>query len=252
MIGKKIVRHLLNLLLLLVLPVLTLSAINFNFENAFDIGGEPGFVTIQDRDGFLWFTSFYNGMVRFDGSDRKLVQVGENGISNNFVTQIFEDNKGQIWAGTNYGLNRYDKNTNSVTIFYKDPETPKSSLAGNIFNLSSKTIIQDKDGQMWFGTQSGLSKYDEENNIFINFQHNPEDSNSLSGNDIYCVFEDSQGLIWVATKDHGVNSLNPETGEIVRFIHYPEFPGLGINFDQTLKCPEPHNIGMIFNNRVDR
>ena len=61
------------------------------FEYVFDIGGEPGFAIIQDRDGFLWFSSFYNGMLRFDGSSKWMIREGENGISNDFVTQLFED-----------------------------------------------------------------------------------------------------------------------------------------------------------------
>ena len=76
------------------------------FEYVFDIGGEPGFAIIQDRDGFLWFSSFYNGMLRFDGSSKWMIREGTDGISNDFVTQLFEDRASHIWAGTNHGLNR--------------------------------------------------------------------------------------------------------------------------------------------------
>jgi len=125
------------------------------FEYAFDIGGEPGFITIQDRDGFLWFSSFYNGMLRFDGSGKRMIREGSEGLSSDFVTQLLEDEDGRIWAGTNYGLNRYDKRTNSIKIFLNDPLSLDNSLTGNVFNLSSRTIIQDQKGNMWFGTQSG-------------------------------------------------------------------------------------------------
>jgi len=194
------------------------------FEYVFDIGGEPGFAIIQDRDGFLWFSSFYNGMLRFDGSSKWMIREGPDGISNDFVTQLFEDRNGNIWAGTNYGLNRYDKRSNSITRFIKDSSRPESSIAGNVFNLSSRTIIQDRQGYLWFGTQSGLSRYDPAAGRFKNYQHDPADPFSLSDNDIFGLFEDSRDFIWVATKNHGVNRFDPATGRFTRFAHDPNDP----------------------------
>jgi len=212
------------LFLLAWLPVVSLaetSATPMKFKYVFDIGGEPGFAIIQDRDGFLWFSSFYNGMMRFDGSSKWMIREGPDGISNDFVTQLFEDRDGHIWAGTNHGLNRYDKRTNTITRFFKDPTRPESSLAGNVFNLSSRTIIQDRQGHLWFGTQSGLSRYDPKMDHFDNYQHDPGDPHSLSDNDIFGLFEDREGFIWVATKNHGANRLDPKTAQFTRFTHDP-------------------------------
>ena len=67
------------LVLLLWLPVVSFaqpSPTPLKFEYVFDIGGEPGFAIIQDRDGFLWFSSFYNGMLRFDGSSKWMIREG--------------------------------------------------------------------------------------------------------------------------------------------------------------------------------
>ncbi len=213
--------------LLVWLPVVSFaetSATPMKFEYVFDIGGEPGFAIIQDRDGFLWFSSFYNGMVRFDGSSKWMIREGPDGISSDFVTQLFEDKDGHIWAGTNHGLNRYDKRTNTITRFLKDSAQSESSLVGNVFNLSSPTIIQDRQGTLWFGTQSGLSRFDVARNTFTNYQHDPDDPHSLSDNDIFGLFEDSEGFIWVATKNHGVNRLDPATGRFTRFTHDPNDP----------------------------
>ncbi len=200
------------------------SVTAMKFEYVFDIGGEPGFAIIQDRDGFLWFSSFYNGLLRFDGSSKWMILEGPDSISNDFVTQLFEDRDGHIWAGTNHGLNRYDKRTNTITRFLKDSIRPESSLAGNVFNLSSRTIIQDRQGYLWFGTQSGLSRYDPKMDLFNNYQHDPVDPNSLSDNDIFGLFEDSEGFIWVATKNHGANRLDPKTERFTRFTHDPNDP----------------------------
>ncbi len=197
------------------------SAAPMKFEYVFDIGGEPGFAIIQDRDGFLWFSSFYNGMLRFDGTSKWMIREGPNGISNDFVTQLYEDQDGNIWAGTNHGLNRYDKIRNTITRYFRDPSRPESSLVGNVFNLSSRTIIQDRQGYLWFGTQSGLSRYDPDTGRFNHYQHDPADPQSLSDNNIFALFEDGEGYIWVATKNHGVNRFESKIEKFKRFMHDP-------------------------------
>ena len=200
------------------------SAKKLKFELAFDIGGEPSFAIMQDRDGFLWFGSFFNGLVRFDGSSVKLFKEGPESISSDFVTQIFEDSEGIIWAGTNSGLNRYDKETNSFKHYFKDPDDPQNTLASSTFNLSAKTIIEDRDGTLWFGTQNGLSRFDRETERFSNFWHDPDNPNSLTSNDIYTVFEDRFGYIWIGTKHHGATRFDRKTSEFVQFKHDPDDP----------------------------
>ncbi len=202
-----------------------ISEEQLKFEYAFDIGGEPSFAIIQDRDGFLWFGSFFNGMARYDGTSVKLFKEGPGSISNDFVTQIFEDSRGLIWVGTNDGLNRYDKQTNMFDVFRRDPERPNETLASNTFNLSSRTIVEDDDGTMWFGTQKGLSRFDPRTGAFTNYWHDPNDDGSLSSNDIYSVFEDRDGHLWVSTKRDGVNRFDKPSGSFIRYLHDPQDPG---------------------------
>ncbi|MBT6146874.1 MAG: hypothetical protein HOH74_15665, partial [Gemmatimonadetes bacterium] len=201
-----------------------LSAAKLKFEQAFDIGGEPSFAITQDTDGFLWFGSFFKGLVRYDGTSVKQFTEGPGSIPSDFVTQIFEDSNGHLWIGTNSGLSRYDKLTGTFTNFFKDPASPQTSLASNTFNLSSRTIVEDQAGTLWFGTQNGLSRFAPETQTFANFWHDPDDTNSLTSNDIYSVFEDRNGRLWLGTKHHGVTRLDIDAGQFTRFRHDPEDP----------------------------
>ena len=90
-----------------------LLATELKFRNAFDIGGEASFAIIQDREGFLWFGSVLDGLVRFDGTNVRKFRAGPNSIAGNSVFQLFEDSDGEIWIGTNVGLSRYNKLMNS-------------------------------------------------------------------------------------------------------------------------------------------
>lgn len=66
-----------------------------------------------------------------------------------------------------------------------------------------RTIAQDKDGFMWFGSQEGLHRYD--GYQFLSFHHDASDPNSLSSDLISRILIDSTNQLWVATSGDGLN-----------------------------------------------
>lgn len=74
----------------------------------------------------------------------------EDGLSNNFVTSIIQDNDGFIWIGTQEGLNRYDGTGFKV---YKINPKKKYHLKNNFITCLSKS-----KENIWIGTQGGLAK----------------------------------------------------------------------------------------------
>ncbi|MGB4970972.1 MAG: two-component regulator propeller domain-containing protein [Saprospiraceae bacterium] len=68
----------------------------------------------------------------------------ENGLSDNAVNCITQDNEGYIWIGTEFGLNKY--NAYSSKIFH--PDKLDSDLNG-----TSRIIcaFRDQKGRLWFG-----------------------------------------------------------------------------------------------------
>ncbi len=85
---------------------------------------------------------------------------------------------------------------------------------------SVTSIIQDKHGFMWFGTQDGLCRYD--GNQFRVYRSKKNDPSTISHNFIWNIKEDSRGILWVTTLGNGLNRLNPTTGEITRYLHDPK------------------------------
>jgi len=80
-----------------------------------------------------------------------------------------------------------------------------------------KCILQDKEGFMYFGTEDGLNRYD--GYTFTVMRNNPQDTNSLSYNDINAMCLDKEGNIWIGTFNSGLNKYNPYTKKIIRFTH---------------------------------
>ena len=76
------------------------------------------------------------------------------------------------------------------------------------------SIVQDKRGFLWFGTEEGLNRFD--GFEFRVYKHRENDPSSLISNSIRTLFVDDDGLIWIGTSN-GLCRLNPVTDHIEHF-----------------------------------
>jgi len=89
--------------------------------------------------------------------------------------------------------------------------TTTQGLAGR----EVRSILQDRRGFLWFGTEAGLNRYDGTN--FTLFKHDPLDARSIAQDDIQTICEDSTGALWVGT-GHGLDKFDRTTETFTHFI----------------------------------
>jgi signal transduction histidine kinase/CheY-like chemotaxis protein/ligand-binding sensor domain-containing protein len=80
-------------------------------------------------------------------------------------------------------------------------------------------ITQDGDGFLWFGTQSGLGRWD--GYRMRNFYNSATDPHSLPGDFVQALHVDRQGRLWVGTTTDGV-AMYDKLQE--RFVRFPAGP----------------------------
>src|SRR5258707_3843469 len=78
---------------------------------------------------------------------------------------------------------------------------------------SITAILQDSRGFMWFGTPSGLSRYD--GYRFTTYEHDDKNPNSLSHNKISPLMEDKNGMIGKAPQGGWGEKLDPPTSHLL-------------------------------------
>lgn len=78
------------------------------------------------------------------------------------------------------------------------------------------SLMQDTQGFVWVGTQSGLNRFD--GYTFEVFDYDADDENSLSNGWIWDLVQDRLGYIWIATES-GVTGYDPVDGTFKRLIH---------------------------------
>lgn len=100
-----------------------------------------------------------------------------------------------------------------------------------------QSIIQDKQGFLWFGTKDGLNRFDgNEYRIFRNNQNNP---GSIGNNFVRSIYEDTNGKLWIGT-DNKIFIYNPVTEDFSPFELKTE-DGISINSAVTAICAENKN-----------
>lgn len=99
-----------------------------------------------------------------------------------------------------------------------DHLTVKEGLSMN----AVRTLLEDSQGFMWFGTRFGLNRYDGVE--FKTFLHDPKDDNSLPSPKITALCEDSLRVMWVGTADGGFSRYDRELERFENFSHDPENP----------------------------
>ena len=69
----------------------------------------------------------------------------------------------------------------------------------------------------WVAADSGLVRFDERTGRFKHYRHNPDDPNSLISDNVFTIYGDRNGQMWVG-QQYGISRFDPATD---RFTNLP-------------------------------
>ena len=160
-----------------------------------------------DHNGNIWFGN-QQGQLVFYSQKSKLSKLisrenfPKGYVSFNRIRMINTDRTGYVWVATDDGLLKIDPNLEKIAKEYQFSEK------GQLGDSTIRTMLQDKQGNIWFGTwNNGLQKYDPEFDRIISFKNDPANPNSLSNNTVRSLYIDNGGNLWVGTFN-GLNKLS--------------------------------------------
>lgn len=171
----------------------------------------------EDSRRNVWFASLGGGLYRFGQNHGSFTYYSHddqkaNSLSSNSVSSIYEDSRGYIWCSTDRGgLSRYDYTSDSFKTYSVNEGLPD--------DVAYK-VAEDKSGNLWFGTNRGLVKFNPDNENIRVFTKN----DGLLDNQFnyHSVTKDSQGRLWFG----GMNGI--------------------ICFDPLQNEPDSHRLPNIF------
>ncbi len=188
-----------------------------------ELAGRGIFKLLEDHEGTLWVS----GRLSTGGNlcalqNGKIQCYGEDGTLGRGAVTLYEDSKGNLWAGVKDGLWRWkpgppkfyalagepdgmqglgEADDGALLIGWKggiqrfvDGRTEAYLLPGIGGEFSARRILRDHDGSLWIGAQERglIHVHQGRTDAFAT-------SEGLSGANIYTIFEDREGNIWVAT-----------------------------------------------------
>ncbi len=121
----------------------------------------------------------------------------------------------------------------------------KVSIDDGLSNNSVHSIIQDHQGFMWFGTESGLNRYD--GNNFKAYYNKANDINSLSANSVKNILKELNGSLWIITSSGQINSFNLEFNDITRHTFVDKSSSL-ITSEKTAQIDKDNRLWFSYQN----
>ncbi len=170
---------------------------------------------LTDADGNLWITTNdgvnklstaelakpWGSPLHFERFNHQ--RDNANSLSSNATFPILEDNKRNIWVGTDVGLNRYEPSIGKWTRFYTADGLPQDRITN---------IQEDRKGRLWITTyDGGVACFEPGSECFRNFFL--EDGLNSRSYESFNVLVNHSGLILLAGTQ-GVNLFDPE--EVLR------------------------------------
>jgi signal transduction histidine kinase len=125
------------------------------------IGSERFWVLHADEDGVIWIGTLGGGLLRFE--DGKFTRyTPRDGLPNEHVSQILEDQRGQLWLGTRGGivrvsraaLNQFARGVSPSILFVTYGKSDGLS-ALECSGGSQPACWRGRDGRLWFTTVKG-------------------------------------------------------------------------------------------------
>ena len=110
-------------------------------------GNRAAFSILADRDGRIW-TGHLDGTVSLHEEGRSRLYTADDGVIGSVVTGFYQDEAGDIWAGSRNGLMRFRNGR-------IDAVTWAQGLPGHTVTA----ITGDSAGNLWLGVSAGVARF---------------------------------------------------------------------------------------------
>jgi signal transduction histidine kinase/ligand-binding sensor domain-containing protein len=203
---------------------------------------------LADDQGSIWLTTLGNGLLRLPDPERLRgtspnsanaateVFTHKDGLSSDYIESIFQDREGNLWIGTNAGLDRF-RQASVVPIAAPVGSAYFSLIAGDegsvmavpldqpafeirdrrladrprpmpslVPTKGSTATYRDSKGALWIAMVDGLDKIENGRRSTIRYPSQTDGNPDRAGAGI-AMTEDARGGLWVSLVGEGVYRL---------------------------------------------
>ncbi|OFX41184.1 MAG: hypothetical protein A2W95_06030 [Bacteroidetes bacterium GWA2_40_14] len=126
---------------------------NTTFQHIDTLGNITPLCFTQDSADQIWIGTEGQGIMVFSPQNKEIIRYKtDDGLLTDLITSLITDHSGNIWIGTNKGLNKFEAKTQT---FYS--YTQRSGFTG--IEVKNNAFFIDRNGNLWCGTVNGLFKF---------------------------------------------------------------------------------------------
>ena len=163
----------------------------------------------QDKYGFMWFGT-QEGVHRYDGKQFKSFHHDvhdPHSLSSDVVSRMLFDRRDRLWIATRGGgLNIFSLGGQKFKHITTN-STPQALSHNNV-----NTLIEDSSGNIWVGTEKGLSiiRFSETGDIIEIKKHFKTDvkAHGLNHDIVHAIVEIGNNEVWVGTHGGGISAFD--------------------------------------------
>lgn len=168
---------------------------------------------LLDSESNLWVGTQGAGLVRASpaGKVEHFTHDPDNPTSlhHDNIRVVFETFENEILIGTvGGGLLRFDQ---------KKENFSRVEVENSIDALFIETITEDLDGNLWVSSRSEVYVQFKEQKKLAPLSQIYPNLSPLSSDRITSILPDSNGIVWIGTRETGLDRINLSTGEVINF-----------------------------------
>jgi signal transduction histidine kinase/ligand-binding sensor domain-containing protein/DNA-binding response OmpR family regulator len=182
----------------------------------------------EDKTGNIWIATNGSGIVIYDPlkKDCKQLMRDNSNLPSDLVSDIYLDQKGEIWIGTlEAGISKYNGNNSFTTYSEED----------GLSNAAIYKILESEPGKLWLSHNKGISCFDINTKRFKNYSH----QNGLQKSTFFmgAGLETSNGELFFGGLD-GFNFFDPRTFRPNKVVPSLVFTDLKISNRSIIPGPD--------------
>lgn len=144
--------------------------------------------------------------------EKSFVQIENQSysISGNSVWDLLLDKRKILWIATYHEGVSYSDNSNMEFKNFTHEKKDANSIGSDYINA----VLEDRDGDLWFGTSNGLSLFHRRS---ATWTHYFQGKNLSEKNVILSLCESVDGKVWAGGYAFGVAEIDKKKGTVVRY-----------------------------------
>ncbi|MBN1927752.1 MAG: response regulator [Prolixibacteraceae bacterium] len=202
-----------------------------NIDNPTSLRGNGVYDIFCDKNERVWIATYSGGISYFDQASPIVNQIthianNPNSLVNNDVNCVIQDERGNLWFGTNNGISCWNVSNDSWKSFYVNKQEQAQVFL---------TLCEDKKGRIWAGTySSGVYIFDPLTGKQLAHYSKVVENSPFINDFVFDIFEDSLGDIWIGGINSEVIRYQPDNGNFRKYSVQPINVLSELNIEQML------------------